>query len=219
MEKYIAYYRVSTNKQNYGLEAQQEVVNKWIINKGELINSYQEKISGKINLRPELEKAIEQCKKEDATLLIAKLDRLSRNVSFLFDLRDSGIKIACCDLPELNTLNLGIFATMAQHERELISKRTKEGLAVAKAKGKKLGGFRGSLKGIEAMKEVRTLKAQENDNNKKALKSISYFYFKEGIKNLSEIARKLNGQGIKTARGKNFQAVQVQILLSRLNLA
>ena len=130
MTKYIAYMRTSTSKQEYGLDSQLDIVNKWVIGKGEVISYHQEQVSGKVDNRPMLQKAIDECKKEGATLLITKLDRLSRNVAFLFQLKDSGVDIACCDLPDLNTLTLGIFATMAQHERELISRRTKEGLAV-----------------------------------------------------------------------------------------
>ena len=124
--KYIAYYRVSTKRQNLGLDAQRKTVLDYISTvNGILINSYEEKESGKNNARLELHKAITECKKNNATLVIAKLDRLSRNVSFIFTLKDSGINFVCCDIPECNTLTLGIFATIAQSERETISQRTK----------------------------------------------------------------------------------------------
>jgi DNA invertase Pin-like site-specific DNA recombinase len=207
-KKFIAYYRVSTNKQEHGIDAQKNTVQKWIIGRGEIINSFQENISGKINDRAELLKAVEFCKKENATLLIAKLDRLSRNVSFLFDLKDSGIDIACCDLPELNTLTLGIFATMAQHERELISKRVKDGLEIAKSKGK-VGGAK---KGVDTQKavikslEVRKIKATQRNKNAiamaKTLRNLGM--------SIENIRNKMIEAGFKSSRGLQVSIKGVQ---------
>lgn len=208
---YIAYLRVSTTKQDYGLEAQQDMINKWLKGKGELIATFQEKISGKINKRPELEKAIDLCKKEDATLLIAKLDRLSRDVAFLFELNNSGVKIACCDLPELNTLTLGIFATMAQHERELISLRTKAGLEIARLKGKRIGRKKGeSIKPSKQAKEVKRSMAIER--NKKAIQAAKHF--KEKGLNNSEIAREMNSLGFTAPKGGSLESCQIKRLLA-----
>jgi DNA invertase Pin-like site-specific DNA recombinase len=207
-KKFIAYYRVSTNKQEHGIDAQKNTVQKWIIGRGEIINSFQENISGKINDRAELLKAVEFCKKENATLLIAKLDRLSRNVSFLFDLKDSGIDIACCDLPELNTLTLGIFATMAQHERELISKRVKDGLEIAKSKGK-VGGAK---KGVDTQKavikslEVRKIKA--NIRNKNAI-AMAKTLRNLGM-SIENIRNKMIEAGFKSSRGLQVSIKGVQ---------
>ena len=124
-QKYVAYYRVSTDKQGrsgLGLEAQRACVVARV-HLGHLIGEYTEVVSGRARRtkRPELAKAIEHAKKEGATLIVAKLDRMARSVSFLFDLRESGVKVEACDQPEFNTLTLGIFATMAQYEAELIS--------------------------------------------------------------------------------------------------
>jgi len=199
MKKFISYYRVSTNKQEHGIDAQKNTVNKWIVGKGEIIASYQENISGKINDREELRKAVDLCKKEGATLLIAKLDRLSRNVSFLFDLKDSGVDISCCDLPELNTLTLGIFATMAQHERELISKRVKEGLEVAKSKGRVGGAKKGvnTQKAVARSLEVRKIKAQSRNCN-----AISMAKTLKGFgMTLEAIKNKMAEAGFKSSRG------------------
>ena len=158
MQKFIGYIRVSTDKQNHGLDAQLNNINNFIKNKGELLAYYQDKASGKLDIRLGLNDALEHCKKEGATLLIAKLDRLSRNVVFLFQIKNSGVDIACCDLPELNTLTLGIFATMAQHERELISKRTKEGMEAAKKKGKKIGRKKGYIRHQSITEKINAAK-------------------------------------------------------------
>ena len=142
MEQYIAYYRVSTQKQGnsgLGLEAQRSDVSRFVERGGTLIADYQDIESGKKNDRPNLIKAIEECKKRNATLLIAKLDRLSRNASFIFTLHDSKIKFVCCDMPDANSITIGIMAVLAQDERERTSQRTKAALAELKRKGVKLG--------------------------------------------------------------------------------
>ena len=109
--KYVAYYRVSTNKQSLGLDAQQKSVSDFISANSEniLLAEFKEKESGKNDYRMELNKALQLCKKENAILIIAKLDRLSRKVSFLFNLRDSGVDFKSLDCPDFNTLTLGIF--------------------------------------------------------------------------------------------------------------
>ena len=146
-------------------------------------------------------------------MLIAKLDRLSRNVSFLFELKESGIKIACCDLPELNTLTLGIFATMAQHERELISKRTKEGLRVAKSNGKQIGRKKGYKRSKDITKKIsQALKNKKIVVNQRAIKAIEHFK-KKGLNN-NQISKELNCLGFTASRGGKFQATQVSRLLN-----
>jgi len=129
-KKYVAYYRVSTQRQGQsglGLDAQQAQI-QTCISDGELINSFTDIESGRKANRPELDKALAFCKKENATLIIAKLDRLSRNVNFIFSLRDSGVKFKACDLPDFNTLTLGVFASFAEYESEKIKERTKAAL-------------------------------------------------------------------------------------------
>ena len=147
-------------------------------------------------------------------LVIAKLDRLSRNASFIFTLRDSGVNFQCVDMPDANTLTIGIFATLAQHERELISSRTKAALGVKIAQGAKLGTPENltpeaQAKGVAA----NVASAKANENNRRAL-SMAVAYHSAG-KNLVEIARELNGAGFRTARGCLFQATQVMRLINR----
>ncbi|GAB1537153.1 recombinase family protein [Geovibrio sp. ADMFC3] len=217
MNKYVGYFRVSTKKQDYGLDAQRAAVENFIQSKGgEIVSVFSEKESGKNAERPELKKAIEQCKKTGANLIIAKLDRLSREVAFLFNLKAeldrAGVGIVCCDLPDLNTLTLGIFATMAQHERELISKRTKEGLAVARAKGKKIGAS------IPVPEPVR-----KSGNEAMKKKSVEYYQnikklaskFRQNGMTYKEIALFLNDTGHKTVLGSEFQSSTVYRILGK----
>src|SRR5215831_2006202 len=139
--KFVAYYRVSTAKQSrsgLGLEAQRTTVQAYVKD-GRIVCEYVEVESGKRDNRPELSKAVECARREGATLIIAKLDRLARSVAFIFVLRDSGVRFIACDMPEANTLTIGLIAALAQHERELISERTKAALAAKKARGCVLG--------------------------------------------------------------------------------
>ena len=139
MEKYVGYVRTSTGRQVLGLDEQKSRIDQFIqVSHDELIDIITELESGKNNKRIGLDAAINLCTKNGYTLLITKFDRLSREEEFLFTLRNKGVKLSCIELPELNTLTLGIFGTVAQYERELISSRTKRSLAELK-KTKKLG--------------------------------------------------------------------------------
>ena len=217
MKNYIAYYRVSTAKQGrsgLGLQAQQDTVKNFLGSNGNLVAEYTEVQSGKSNARVELLKAIAQCKQDKATLLIAKLDRLSRNVAFIFELRNSGVDFVCCDLPDLNTLTLGIFATFAQHEAERISQRTKDGLRAAKRKGVVLGMPANLTKQARAKgMKARINNARTATANVQASELIK-MYNKDGL-SLRTIASKLNESGYTTRRGAEFTAMQVKRLLDR----
>lgn len=139
MKKYVSYLRVSTVKQGQsrlGLEAQRRAVAQYAKEGSAILAEYVEVESGKNNERLELYKAIEQARSSNACLLIAKLDRLSRDAAFIFTLRNTGIDFVCADMPEANTLTIGIFAVLAQHERELISSRTKAALGAKKREKK-----------------------------------------------------------------------------------
>jgi DNA invertase Pin-like site-specific DNA recombinase len=141
MEKrpaFVAYYRVSTRRQaasGLGLEAQARAVAQFVEARGgALAAAFTEAESGKADRRPELAKAVAQAQALGAQLLIAKLDRLSRNASFIMALRDAQVDFCCCDMPEANTLTIGIMAVMAQHEREATSQRTRQALQAKKAR-------------------------------------------------------------------------------------
>lgn len=138
----IAYYRVSTKQQGasgLGIEAQRETVKAFLAGKGwPPVAEFVEIESGKRNNRPQLQAAIRACRVHKAKLVIAKLDRLSRNAAFLMTLRDAGVEFVACDIPDANTLTVGIMALLAQQERELISSRTKAALAAVKARNTSL---------------------------------------------------------------------------------
>jgi len=219
MDKFVTYYRVSTEKQGQsglGLNAQRTTVSNYAKD-GLIIAEFVEMESGKVNRRPELLKALDLAKKENATLLIAKLDRLSRNASFIFSLKDAGVNFIACDLPQANTLTIGIMAVMAQQERELISSRTKAALSELKKKGVKLGSdsftnIEIQEKAFKASLKTRQCKARENENNVRA------YTLAKALKNanihLPQIVIELNKAGFKTSTGKNFQIVQVQRLFN-----
>jgi DNA invertase Pin-like site-specific DNA recombinase len=206
--KIIGYVRVSTAKQNYGLESQQQAIEHYAIeNNLEIISIYVEKESGKNNNRTELNKAIADTKLNNACLVVAKLDRLSRNVSFIFTLRDAKINFVALDLREFNTMSLAIFASVAQHERELISSRTKEGLKIAKQKGKKLGNPTG-FNALARINSVKRKKETAMSNNLEAKNVIKVLYVDDKL-SLRAIANKLNAMQIKTVNGKIFSASSV----------
>jgi DNA invertase Pin-like site-specific DNA recombinase len=205
MEKYIGYVRTSTSKQNLGLEEQQSQIIEFINSQGDqLIEIIVEQESGKNNFRKGLDTALEKCAKHGYTLLFTKLDRLTREVEFLFAIRNRGVKLKCLALPELNTLTLGIFGTMAQYEREVISQRTRNALRELK-KTKKLGNLNnlteeGRRKGIEALIYNRI----NNENWKLARTFIEHFQMKNGYMNLTEVSKLLNENGYRTRNGCMF---------------
>ena len=144
--KFVAYFRVSTDRQGksgLGLEAQREAVLAYLDGGSwQLVGEFTEVESGKRSDRPQLAAALVACKKHKAKLVIAKLDRLSRNLAFIATLMDSGVEFVAVDNPHANKLTVHILAAVAQHEREMIAQRTKDALAAAKARGVKLGNPR-----------------------------------------------------------------------------
>lgn len=141
MPSYISYVRVSTEKQGssgLGLEAQREAIRRQI-GTNPLIEEYREIESGKRNDRPQLRAALAHCKKAKATLIIAKLDRLARNLHFISGLMESGVDFVAADNPHASRLVVHVMAAFAEHERDMISKRTKDALAAKKARGAVLG--------------------------------------------------------------------------------
>jgi len=204
----INYYRVSTAKQGksgLGLEAQRAAIEAFCASRGcEPLGEYTEQESGKRDGRPELAKALHHAKVTGATLVIAKLDRLSRNVAFLAALQEAGTRFVAADMPEANQLTLHIMAAMAQHEREAISDRTKKALAAAKARGTKLGGLRAGAFGNKP-EAGRKLAAVAIKAKSKAFAAdvmpVIEAIRAEGHSSLRAIAAELNSRGIMTARG------------------
>nr|WP_240429621.1 recombinase family protein [Tunicatimonas sp. TK19036] len=214
---YIAYYRVSTQQQGrsgLGLEAQQSAVRRFLKPDDQLIEQYTEVESGKRNNRPQLVQAISQVKATGATLLIAKLDRLSRNAGFIFTLRDTGVPFVAADMPDANHLTVGLMAVLADHERQLISERTSAALQALKERGKELGTPENFTEGVRsAGREAMQQKAFYNDNNRRAGK-LSLALYQQG-ESYSQIACQLNEHGFKTRRGRDFTHVQVKRLIER----
>ena len=214
MEKYIGYVRTSTGKQNLGLEEQNSQIMEFInLNGDELIEIIVEQESGKNNFRKGLDRALEKCARNGYTLLFTKLDRLTREVEFLFAIRNRGVKLKCLALPELNTLTLGIFGTMAQYEREMISMRTKNALNELK-KTRTLGNLKnltneGRTKGTEVIKQNR----RDNENWKRAKTFTEHFQMKNGYLNLSEVSRLLNENGYNTMNGCQYSPATVRRLV------
>lgn len=221
--KLVTYFRVSTVKQGrsgLGLEAQQDAVSRYAAQVGgEVVRSFTEVESGKINQRPELTKALHLAKVTGATLAIAKLDRLSRNAAFLLTLRDSGAKFVAADMPEANNFTIGIMALVAQNEREAISKRTKEALAAAKRRGTRLGNPNGATALRKANKgnkaSVATIKAKA-DRHAQDLLPVVQSLHQEGITSLAAVADALNSRGMLTPRGGTWHKSSVSNLLARL---
>lgn len=217
MVKYVTYKRVSTKEQGksgLGLEAQERDISIFLETYSpepwETIGDFIDIQSGGDDDRPELQKAITLAKKEKATLLVSKLDRLSRKVSFIAGLMDDKqLSFKVASMPQADKFQLHIYAALAEQERDFISQRTKAALAEAKAKGKSLGGLRD-----KTMKRNTVLKAQANKRASK-LESI-IMPLKERGDSLRQIADALNEAGITTARGHQWQAPQVQRVLARL---
>jgi len=216
---FVAYYRVSTARQGrsgLGLEAQKRAVSDFL-NGGswELLAEFVEVESGKVDDRPQLEQALATCDLSGATLVVAKLDRLSRNLAFLAKLQDSGVRFVAADIPEANELTIHIMAAVAQAERKAISTRTKEALAAAKARGVRLGGDRGNpedlRKGPAKSADVRSRRARERAAKvKRQIESITNAA--EGL-SLRQIALALNERGITAPRGGRWHASQVRAVL------
>jgi DNA invertase Pin-like site-specific DNA recombinase len=212
--KYIAYYRVSTDKQGesgLGLEAQRTDVRRFI--QPENIDLELTEIeSGKKAQRPVLNQAIELCRKHGATLLIAKLDRLARNVSFVSMIMKSGIKFIAVDMPSATELTIHIYSAIAEDEAKRISKRTKDALAVKKAQGITLGSPQNLTK-VAREKAVISIKSKalNNENNIRAKAMINLL--KGQGHTLQTIANKLNASGFKTSKGGQFAPMQVKRLL------
>ena len=214
--KFVAYYRVSTDQQGasgLGLEAQRKAVETYLDGgPWRLVAEHTEVESGKRADRPELTKALLACRKHKAKLVIAKLDRLSRNLAFIATLMDSGVEFVAVDNPHANKLTIHILAAVAQHEREAISERTKAALAAAKARGKKLGGPRLA----EARRRSLAARSAAADAFAANVRPIIEQIQASGVSSLRGVARALTARGVRTARGGSERtAAQVINALER----
>lgn len=211
--KFVAYYRVSTTGQDesgLGEEAQRMAVQAHLASNpgAELIAEFREVESGKKKNRPELAEAVRVCKRHKATLIIAKLDRLARNVHFVSGLMESGVDFVACDNPHANRLMVHILAAFAEHERELISQRTKDGLAAAKARGVKLG----------ANAEILNIRHRRNaDDHAKAIVEAVRIIPEEDRTHIAGLTRAMNSRRIPTMKGGAWHRQSVYRLLRRFS--
>jgi DNA invertase Pin-like site-specific DNA recombinase len=217
--KYIAYYRVSTDRQGksgLGLEAQQKAVSDFL-NGGDLVDEYTEVESGKRNQRPALAEALEACKRQKAKLVIAKLDRLARNLHFISGLMESKVEFICADMPEADRSFLQVAAVFAEWEGRKISERTKAALQAAKARGQKLGWSMPSRKQEQASASRKGVQAHtaSADNFARNVLPIIHDIEAAGRATLKGIADALNARGIKTARDGKWYAATVKNVLAR----
>jgi DNA invertase Pin-like site-specific DNA recombinase len=216
---FVAYYRVSTDRQGksgLGLEAQSAAVREYLNGgKWSLVAEVVEVESGRKAHRPKLAEALRLCRLHGATLIIAKLDRLARNVAFVSSLMESGVDFVAVDFPQANRLTVHILAAVAEHEAKMISERTKAALQASKARGKVLGGFRGVVPTAEhraAAIGARKAKAKARGSD---LAPVIAQLQSDGITSLNGIARALTERQIPTARGStNWSPAQVSRVLA-----
>lgn len=214
--RFIAYYRVSTDKQGQsglGLEAQRTAVLDYL-NGGNwtVLAEFTEIESGKHSDRPELAKALAQCRLTGAVLVIAKLDRLSRDAHFLLGLQKAEVEFVCADMPDANRLTIGVLAVVAQHEREQISARTKAALAAAKARGVRLGGWKGGPKVDPAIGRQALVAASDAFAARVAPSARE---LRDAGMSLRQVAAELTARGVQTMRGGAWTAMAVRNVLMR----
>ena len=221
----VGYRRVSTQGQGQsglGMEAQQAAIDAHVSRTGcILVATYTEVESGKRSDRPELVKALAHARRVGATLVIAKLDRLSRNVHFLSGLMESGVEFIACDMPTANRVTLHIMAAVAEDEARRISQRTKDALAAYKARGGKLGGARANS--VSHLDDAARAKGRATGNTKQRRESVEVYAdllpevreLRDGGATLRKIAEHLNVHGHCTRTGAAWSPVQVKRLLDR----
>ncbi|OEC48736.1 MULTISPECIES: recombinase family protein [unclassified Aeromonas] len=214
--KYVIYHRVSTKKQGesgLGLEAQQRDTDLFLSHYAgdhQVIEKFVDVRSGKgsLNERPTLKAAVELCKQHGATLLVAKVDRLSRDVETVAHIiKQIDVRIAC--LPFADKFQIHLYAALAEQEREFISQRTKAALQAAKARGVKLGGIRDNVQ-VEGLKKAADDRAEQLRPEFAEMRRNGY--------TLKRMAESLNARSIKTARGSAFSITTCQRVLQRLGL-
>jgi DNA invertase Pin-like site-specific DNA recombinase len=215
--RYIAYYRVSTTRQGrsgLGIEAQKQAVQTHL--KAEkLLSEYTEVETGTRSDRPQLAAALAACRVHKAVLIIAKLDRLARNVAFVSSLMEAGVEFEACDFPQANRLTIHILAAVAEHEAQMISDRTRAALAAAKARGTILGGFRGRAGTCTDLAKARAVRSAKARDRASDLASTVEELRLAGAHSLRSIAAGLNSRGIVAVRGGQWSAAQVRNALLR----
>lgn len=216
--KYFGYYRVSTQKQGHsglGLEAQRVAVAAYLAgDRGQLLGEITEIETGKganaLDKRPQLRAALDLCRKHGAILIIARVDRLARNVHFVSGLIESGVEFVAADMPEASKAMLQMYAVMSEWERDAISKRTREALASAKARGVKLG-----LTGPRNLRPAIERRRAEADAFAERMRAVLESLRQRGLSQRA-IARELNGLGIKSPAGDTWHLITVHRILARL---
>lgn len=214
-QKLVAYVRVSTDKQGrsgLGLEAQEAAVDGYAAaHNNDIIARFVEVESGKRNDRPELAKALAVCRKHKATLVIAKLDRLARNVAFIASVMEGNVDFVAVDMPSATRLTIHILAAVAEHEREMISARTTAALQARKARGSRLGAPDPMVGSAAGVARLRARAAAHAENIMPIIDSVRA----SGITSLAGIAAALNARGIKSARGGAWHPATVARVIAR----
>lgn len=211
---YIAYYRASTEDQTLTIEGQRDICNKFAA--GLILTEFVEHESGSNDDRPQLQKAIEECQIKNAVLIVARLDRLSRRMIFIAKLLESNINFIACDMPDASHFTLHIFAALAQHERELISVRTKKALEILKSKGVRLGNPQNfSAEARKKGGEANKFKSIHNPQARVARAMISEMIPQK--LSLLDMAGQLNEAGVKTRNGKRFHPTTVLRFIEQIN--
>ncbi len=216
--KYISYLRVSTDKQGksgLGLEAQRNSVLDYVGARGKIVAEYVEIESGKRSDRTELSSALKQAKECGAILIIAKLDRLARNVAFIANLLESNVEVVAADMPEANRFMFHIMAAVSEQEGKAISERTRAALKAAKARGVKLGWANPKRRSEQLLASLKGAKANITKSNTYATKLLPIVMNLKGKQmTLRGIADHLNSTGVPTARGAKWHPTTVKNLLA-----
>ncbi|OZB51376.1 MAG: resolvase [Stenotrophomonas sp. 14-69-23] len=214
---FVAYYRVSTVSQGssgLGLEAQRAAVSSYVRSVGgRLLHEYEEIESARSKDRPVLKESLRIARSKKAILVIAKLDRLARNVRFVSSLLESGVEFVAADMPHANKLTMHIISAVAEYEREMIAMRTRDALRAAKAKGVRLGSPSAREQAPIASAEASRLA----DEFAKGMRPVLAVLRHDGLSSYADIARGLNRRGIATQRGKEWTPTGVRNVVERIN--
>jgi DNA invertase Pin-like site-specific DNA recombinase len=219
--RFVAYYRVSTARQGrsgLGLEAQRNAVQEHLFGGNwTSLAEFTEVESGKRSDRPKLAEALKECRLRGAKLIIAKLDRLARNVAFISNLMESRVEFEAVDFPQANRLTIHIMAAIAEHEAKMISERTRAALAAAKARGTRLGGYRGRAGTATDCAKARQARSRIADARASDLAPVIEDIRAAGAKSLRAIGKELNARDISAPRGGAWSAAQVRAVIARIS--